>query len=112
MPSSTEPVAGKDLEAVLAECLKTLSTGDDRARVKILEVCNARLRELSHRLLGKFAKVRRWDDTDDVAQNAALRLYKARGWAPTAGPCSQQRLSEVGRTLVVMHDTRSFSGPS
>jgi RNA polymerase sigma factor (sigma-70 family) len=40
-------------------------------------MCDARLRELSHRLLGRFAKVRRWDDTDDVAQNAAIRLYRA-----------------------------------
>lgn len=71
------PASDKDLEAVLKKCLEKLSAGDDSARVTILEICNDRLRELSHRLLGKFAKVRRWDDTDDVAQNAALRLYRA-----------------------------------
>jgi RNA polymerase sigma factor (sigma-70 family) len=111
MPSSTEPVAGKDLEAVLAECLKTLSTGDDRARVKILEVCNARLRELSHRLLGKFAKVRRWDDTDDVAQNAALRLYKALGEAVPDSPKGLMGLmaTQIQRELLDL--ARKHSGP-
>ena len=29
--------------------------------------------------MGKFARVRRWDNTDDVSQNAALRLYRALG---------------------------------
>ena len=51
----------------LAECLSRLAAGEERARDRIIEVCNDRLRELSSRLLGKFAKVRRWDDTDDVA---------------------------------------------
>jgi RNA polymerase sigma factor (sigma-70 family) len=66
------------IDAVLEECLAKLAAGDESARVKILEVCQLRLHELAHRLLGrKFSKVRRWDDTDDVAQNAALRLYRA-----------------------------------
>jgi len=61
----------------MAVLLGQLRHGDDSARVAILDTCHARMRALSHRLLGKFAKVRRWDDTDDVAQNAALRLYRA-----------------------------------
>jgi RNA polymerase sigma-70 factor (ECF subfamily) len=65
------------LDEVLAGCLERLANGDDSAREDILEVCNDRLRELSSRLLGRFAKVRRWDNTDDVAQNAAMRLYRA-----------------------------------
>jgi RNA polymerase sigma factor (sigma-70 family) len=67
------------LHDVLTGCLQRLAAGDDRARGRILELCNDRLRELSHRLLGRFAKVRRWDSTDDVAQNAAMRLYRALG---------------------------------
>jgi RNA polymerase sigma factor (sigma-70 family) len=63
--------------AKLEACLSQLRVGDELARGKILELCDIRLHELSHRLLGKFAKVRRWNDTDDVAQNAALRLYRA-----------------------------------
>ncbi len=68
-----------ELDQALADCLAQLAAGDDSARGKILEICDARLRRLSHRLLGKFAKVSRWDGTDDVAQNAALRLYRALG---------------------------------
>jgi RNA polymerase sigma factor (sigma-70 family) len=68
-----------DLDSAIAACLKRLAEGDDSARAKLLEICDGRLRQLSHRLLGKFAKVRRWDNTDDVAQNAAMRLYRALG---------------------------------
>lgn len=71
--------ADGQLDAVITGCLHRLAAGDDSARGKILEICDGRLRELSSRLLGKFARVRRWDNTDDVAQNAAMRLYRALG---------------------------------
>jgi RNA polymerase sigma factor (sigma-70 family) len=61
----------------LACCLERLAAGEKSARNEILEICDQRMRVLSHRLLGKFAKVRRWDNTDDVAQNAAIRLHRA-----------------------------------
>lgn len=61
----------------LAACLGRLAAGDSSARDRILEILNDRLRLLAHRLLGKFAGVRRWDTTDDVAQNAAVRLHRA-----------------------------------
>jgi len=73
MPADSE----RDLDSLLETCLKKLASGDDSARGEILDIMNDRMRELSSRLLGKFAKVRRWDTTDDVAQNAAMRLYRA-----------------------------------
>jgi RNA polymerase sigma factor (sigma-70 family) len=65
------------LETQITQCLADLRAGNDAAREKILEICDGRIRALAHRLLGRFARVRRWDNTDDVAQNAALRLYRA-----------------------------------
>lgn len=111
MSSPSQPQPGKDLEVVLAECLTKLSAGDDSARVTILEVCNERLRELSHRLLGKFAKVRRWDDTDDVAQNAALRLYRALGESVPDSPKGLMGLmaTQIQRELIDL--ARKHSGP-
>lgn len=67
------------LARTVDKCLAQLAAGDDSARERILEACDRRLRALAHRLLGGFARVRRWDDTDDVSQNAALRLYRALG---------------------------------
>ena len=95
----------------LAECLARLQAGDDSARGQLLEICNARLRELSHRLLGRFAKVRRWDDTDDVAQNAALRLYRALADTVPDSPRGLMGLmaTQIQRELIDL--ARKHSGP-
>lgn len=99
------------LDERLAGCLKRLAEGDDSARVEILEVCNERLRELSSRLLGKFAKVRRWDNTDDVAQNAAMRLYRALGDTVPDSPRGLMALmaTQIQRELIDL--ARKHSGP-
>jgi len=95
----------------LAACLERLQLGDDVARAEILALCDARLRELSHRLLGKFAKVRRWDDTDDVAQNAALRLYRALADTVPESPRGLMGLmaTQIQRELIDL--ARKHSGP-
>lgn len=99
------------LATMLESCLAALRGGDDSARVTILEICNDRLRELSHRLLGKFAKVRRWDDTDDVAQNAALRLYRALADTVPDTPRGLMGLlaTQIQRELLDL--ARKYSGP-
>ena len=99
------------LDEVLAGCLERLAKGDDSAREDILEVCNDRLRELSSRLLGKFAKVRRWDNTDDVAQNAAMRLYRALGDTVPDSPRGLMGLmaTQIQRELIDL--ARKHAGP-
>lgn len=90
------------LDEVLAGCLERLAKGDDSAREEILELCNERLRELSSRLLGKYAKVRRWDNTDDIAQNAAMRLYRALGETVPESPRGLMGLmaTQIQRELI------------
>jgi RNA polymerase sigma-70 factor (ECF subfamily) len=108
MPADPLP---SEIADELAQCLSRLAAGDQKARDRILEVCNSRLRELSSRLLGKFAKVRRWDDTDDVAQNAALRLYRALGATVPESPRGLMGLmaTQIQRELLDL--ARKHSGP-
>lgn len=98
--------------ALLTQSLKELAAGDDSARTRILEVCDSRLRELAHRLLGKFAKVRRWDGTDDVAQGAALRLYRALGTTVPDSPRGLLGLmaTQIQRELLDL--ARKYAGPT
>jgi RNA polymerase sigma factor (sigma-70 family) len=97
--------------AELAECLNRLAAGDKAVRDRIIELCQCRLRALSSRLLGKFAKVRRWDNTDDVAQNAALRLYRALGDTVPDSPRGLMGLmaTQIQRELIDL--ARKHSGP-
>lgn len=46
-------------------------------RDRLLEAACERLHEIAHRMLRGFPQVRRWEETDDVVQAAALRLHRA-----------------------------------
>jgi RNA polymerase sigma-70 factor (ECF subfamily) len=95
----------------LACCLERLAAGEKSARDEILEICDRRMRVLSHRLLGKFAKVRRWDNTDDVAQNAAIRLHRALADTVPDSPRGLMGLmaTQIQRELIDL--ARKHSGP-
>ena len=101
-----------DVEVMLEKCLKRLAAGDDGAREQILKVCQDRLHELAHTLLGrKFAKVRRWNDTNDVAQNASMRLYRALAETVPDSPRGLMGLvaTQIRRELIDL--ARKHSGP-
>lgn len=70
--SSTETA-----EKRLAECLGRLAVGDSTAREELIAIAYERMRAIAHRMLRTFPTVRRQDETDDVVQNAALRLSRA-----------------------------------
>jgi len=99
------------LETQITQCLADLRAGNDAAREKILEICDGRIRALAHRLLGRFARVRRWDNTDDVAQNAALRLYRALSQTIPDTPRGLMGLmaSQIQRELLDL--ARKHAGP-
>src|SRR5262245_38458485 len=57
--------------------LDRLRVGDETARAELLACACQRLRDLARKMLRGFPKVQRWEQTDDVLQNAALRLHRA-----------------------------------
>src|SRR5262249_12747357 len=56
-----------------------LRAGDTAARDGLLACAADRLTRLARKMLGAFPRVRRWEQTEDVMQNAALRLYRTLG---------------------------------
>jgi RNA polymerase sigma-70 factor (ECF subfamily) len=63
--------------ALLQQHLDRLRAGDPGARNALLEHAAERLRRLTRKMLGGFPRVGRWEDADDVGQNAALRLWRS-----------------------------------
>ncbi|MFH1924459.1 MAG: sigma-70 family RNA polymerase sigma factor [Planctomycetota bacterium] len=61
----------------IQQCLDRLREGDRAACEELVNHSCARLNRLAHRLLKAYPNVRRWEDTQDVCQNAAMRLYRA-----------------------------------
>jgi RNA polymerase sigma-70 factor (ECF subfamily) len=72
-----------DRTTVIQGWLDRLRAGDDSARAALLECAGERLVRLARKMLGRFPGVHRWEQTDDVLQNAILRLHRAlEGTAP------------------------------
>ncbi len=68
----TSPLTGET-----TNLLHRLRAGDERARGALIEHASAQLRRLASRMLQGFPGVGRWEQTDDVLQNALIRLHRA-----------------------------------
>ena len=99
------------LPHTVEDCLRDLTAGDTTARERILELCNERLRHLTQRMLRGFPLVKRWEDTDDVFQNAMLRLYKCLGEVTIESPREIMALAatQIHRELIDL--ARHHAGP-
>jgi RNA polymerase sigma factor (sigma-70 family) len=71
------PVAQKNQSSDIQACLDRLLQGDDLAHSALLECACERLTRLARKMLKSFPQVRRWEETDDVVQNAMVRLRRA-----------------------------------
>jgi RNA polymerase sigma-70 factor (ECF subfamily) len=63
--------------AELQGCLDRLRAGDASARDELVRRAGARLERLTRKMLRGFPGVHRWEQTDDVLQNALVRLLRA-----------------------------------
>jgi RNA polymerase sigma factor (sigma-70 family) len=57
--------------------LDLLRLGDEQAQSQLIAHACERLRRLTSRMLRNYPGVRRWEETDDVFQNAVIRLCRA-----------------------------------
>jgi len=61
----------------IADLLQVMQNGDRaEARRLLIEHAEARLHLLARRMLRRFPKVRRWEETDDVFVEAVTRLHR------------------------------------
>jgi RNA polymerase sigma-70 factor (ECF subfamily) len=61
----------------LQNCLDRLHNGDEAARKELLEGTCERLTQLTRTMLRDYRRLKRWEETEDVLQNALVRLYRA-----------------------------------
>lgn len=88
-----------------------LRKGDELAREALLARAFERLRRLARRMLKGYPSVGRWEQTDDVLQNAMIRLDRAlRSVAPpTAKDFFRLAAAEIRRELLDL--ARRHGGP-
>ncbi len=63
--------------ALMQELLDQASDGHQEARDELVLRASSRLHALARRMLKNYPHLRRWEQTDDVFQNAAIRLHRS-----------------------------------
>ena len=96
----------------LQRCLDRLRAGDDSARAELLTRACDRLARLTRKMLRADPRVGRWEQTDDVCQNAMLRLYQALGQVRPATPRDFFRLAALHIRRELIDLARHHFGPA
>jgi RNA polymerase sigma factor (sigma-70 family) len=96
---------------LLQPWLRQAVTGDAAAVDALLRHFGARLTILTRRMLGSFERVKRWADTDDVLQNALLRLLGALREVRPATPREFLALATLQIRRELLDLARHFYGP-
>ncbi len=71
---------------VLGRWLGRLRAGDEAARNEIINHACERLEALTRRMLRHYPRLRRWEQTGDILQNAVLRLHRSLATVRPASP--------------------------
>jgi RNA polymerase sigma-70 factor (ECF subfamily) len=103
-----EPV---DETTLIGQLLDQLRAGDEAARDQLLGCACERLRKLARTMLRDFPGVARWEGTDDVLQNATLRLCRALKDATPESPRSFFNLAAVQIRRELIDLARHHYGP-
>jgi RNA polymerase sigma factor (sigma-70 family) len=95
----------------LQRCLERLHAGDESAREELLAAACERLTQLTRTMLQDYRRLRRWEETGDVLQNALLRLHRALEQVLPPTPCDFYRLAalQIRRELIDL--ARHYYGP-
>jgi RNA polymerase sigma-70 factor (ECF subfamily) len=57
--------------------IERAGAGDEAAYARLIERVSERLMRMSHMMLRNYPRLRRWEQTDDVFQNAMIRLHRS-----------------------------------
>jgi RNA polymerase sigma factor (sigma-70 family) len=100
-----------DRTSVIQNWIDRLGTGDEVARGALLGCAGHRLTLLARRMLRGFPGVSRWEQTDDVVQNALIRLDRALRAVPPTTAAGFLRLATVQIRRELVDLARHYSGP-
>ncbi|MEW4564430.1 sigma-70 family RNA polymerase sigma factor [Bremerella sp. JC770] len=92
-------------------CIQRLNEGDEAAANDLFNATAERLLRLTRNMLKGFPNVARWEQTDDVFQNASLRFYQALRETQLTDARHYFRLAalQIRRELIDM--ARHYQGP-
>jgi RNA polymerase sigma factor (sigma-70 family) len=95
----------------LRDCLDRLRQGDQAATGPLIEAVCERLRSLAHVMLRDYPRVKRWEETADVVQNALIRLLRALQTVVPPSPRDFYRLATLQVRRELLDLARHYYGP-
>jgi RNA polymerase sigma factor (sigma-70 family) len=108
-PSDSQRLSNSTM--AVQTCLDRLSSDESGAFRDLLSVSINRLRVLARKILADIPAVKRWDSTDDLLQNASLRLWKAIETHHPPTPTDFFRLAACVMRRELIDLSRSHYGP-
>ena len=94
----------------LAGLLDLMRSGDQTARRRLVEHACERLRGLARKMLRRYPKVRRWEQTDDVFVEAVTRLDRALWTVEPESPRHFYNLAATQIRRVLIDLSRRYYG--
>jgi RNA polymerase sigma-70 factor (ECF subfamily) len=88
-----------------------MRAGDDTARAMLVEHACERLRGLARKMLRRYPKVHRWEETDDVFVAAVTRLHRALETVQPESPRHFYNLAATQIRRVLVDLARHYCGP-
>jgi RNA polymerase sigma factor (sigma-70 family) len=104
-------MAHRSQSTAIEEWINRLHAGDDQARKELLNCACERLTRLTRRMLKDYGRLKRWEQTDDVVQNAILRLYRALAEVRPAGAVEFYRLAALNIRRELLDLAKHYYGP-
>ena len=95
----------------LVGLLDLMRAGDQTARRRLVEHACERLRGLARKMLRRYPKVRRWEETDDVFVEAVTRLHRALETVQPESPKHFYNLAATQIRRVLIDLARRYGGP-
>lgn len=91
--------------------IERLKTGDESARDQLLNCAYERMVRLTRKMLRSYPRLQRWEETSDVMQNAALRLYRSLAEVHPAGVIEFLRLAALNIRRELLDLAKHYYGP-
>jgi RNA polymerase sigma-70 factor (ECF subfamily) len=99
-----------ELTGQTASWLELMRAGDQTARQSLIEHSCERLRGLARKMLRRYPKVRRWEETDDVFVEAVTRLHRALETVQPESPRHFYNLAATQIRRVLIDLSRRYYG--
>lgn len=100
-----------DTSILMQNWLERLQQGDAAAGKELVDCSCRRLLQLTRKMLRRYPRVKRWEETDDVLQNVSMRLQRALNQVVPGSVRDYLRLASLQIRRELLDLVKHYFGP-